>query len=87
VRDLETALNTLHVARLGSAHPLLDPEDGEDEDDDEASSRPYTARRLQSTTFSLAMADDTSLRYYGITSGAFVLSAKVYIFHGLDTVN
>jgi hypothetical protein len=87
LRDLETALNTLHVARLGFAHPLLDPDDGEDEDDNEASTRPHTSRRLQSTTFSLAMADDTSLRYYGIASGAFVLSVKVYIYHEIDTVN
>jgi hypothetical protein len=86
VRDLETALNTLHVARLGFPHPLLDPDDGEDEEDDEASSRPHTLHRLQSTMFSLAIADDTSLRYYGISSGAFILSAKVCIYNGLDTI-
>jgi hypothetical protein len=76
VRDLESSLNHLHLNRLGTTHPLLTNQVDDEVDEYDESSHLVAVERLASNTFSLAIADDTSLRYFGNTSGAFVQSTK-----------
>jgi hypothetical protein len=76
IRDLESSLNHLHLKRLGTTHPLLTNQADDEVDEYDESSHPLAVERLASNTFSLAIADDTSLRYFGNTSGAFVQSTK-----------
>jgi hypothetical protein len=76
VRDLESSLNRLHLTRVGTTHPLLTNQVDDEVDEYDESSHPLAVERLASNTFSLAIADDTSLKYFGHTSGAFVQSTQ-----------
>jgi hypothetical protein len=80
VRDLESALNDLHLARTGSTHTLLTiPDDGDDVDEKDSFTGPLASLRLQSDTSTLATAGDKTLRYYGYISSDFDPSAQVCV--------
>jgi hypothetical protein len=81
VRDLESALNNLHLVRTGSPHPLMTIEDdGDDVDEEDDLTRSLASLRLQSDTFNLATAGDKTLRYYGYATGNLDRSAQVRAF-------
>jgi hypothetical protein len=80
IRDLESALSGLHLARTGSYHTLLkSPDDGDDVDEEDDLNRPFASLRLQSDTFNLATASDKTLRYYGYAGGGFNQSVHVRV--------
>jgi hypothetical protein len=80
VRNLECALNDLHLACTGSAHTLLTISDnGDDVDKEDDLTRPLASLRLQLDTSTLATASDNTLRYYGYISSDFDPSAQVCV--------
>jgi hypothetical protein len=77
VRDLETALSDLHLARTGA--PLTILADGDDVDEEDDLTRPFASLRLHSDTSTLATAGDKTLRYYGYTIGGFDQAVQVRV--------
>jgi hypothetical protein len=77
VRDLESALNDLHLARTGAPLTILSAGDDVDEEDD--LTRPFASLRLHSDTSTLATAGDKTLRYYGYTIGGFDQAVQVRV--------
>jgi hypothetical protein len=79
IRELEGSLNNLHLVRMGSTHPLLRIQNDDDEEAIDDLSNVMASQRLESNVSTLAIAGDSSLRYFGTISGAFVLSTQVRI--------
>jgi hypothetical protein len=77
VRDLESSLNHLHITRVGTTHPLLNCKNEDEDDTIDDPSHSLVSQRLESKVSTLAIAGDSSLKYFGAPSGAFIQSTQV----------